>query len=223
MAAPSPARIRFLKGVVFALCLLPALRLAWRAAHGGLGANPIEVVTRAAGWWTLALLLITLSVTPLRRLAGAPWLLRFRRMLGLFAFAYALTHLGLYVWLDQFFDAMAILEDILKRPFITVGMLAMTMLIPLAATSTDGMVRRLGARRWQALHRLVYVIVPLGVLHYWWLVKRDVTQPAIFLGLAVLLLAYRAVVAARGLRTAGSPVRTPQVRESRAIAGQTRS
>lgn len=223
MAAPSPARIRFLKGVVFALCLLPALRLAWRAAHGGLGANPIEVVTRAAGWWTLALLLVTLSVTPLRRLVGAPWLLRFRRMLGLFSFAYALTHLGLYVWMDQFFDWMAILEDILERPFITVGMLAMTLLIPLAATSTDGMVRRLGARRWQALHRLVYVIVPLAVLHFWWLVKRDVTQPAVFLGLAALLLGYRIVVALRAPRTTTPGTHTPSVRETRVVAGQTRS
>lgn len=223
MASPSPARISLLKGVVFALCLLPALRLAWRAAHGGLGANPIEVVTRAAGWWTLAMLLVTLSITPLRRLTGAPWLLRFRRMLGLFAFAYAVTHLALYLWLDQFFDWMAIAEDILKRPFITVGMLAMILLIPLAVTSTDRMVRRLGARRWQALHRLVYVIVPLGVLHYWWLVKRDVTQPAIFLGLAGLLLGYRIAVAAQGARTPGPRLRSPTVPESRPIAGQTRS
>ena len=175
-----PEQVSRLKAVLFIACLIPVLRLGWLALHHGLGANPIEYITRSTGWWTLSFLLITLSVTPLRRLTGWNWLLRLRRMLGLFAFFYVSLHFTTYIWLDQFFDWQGILKDIAKRPFITVGFTAFVLLIPLAATSTNAMVRRLGAKRWQRLHRAVYVIATLGVLHFWWLVKKDIREPLIF-------------------------------------------
>lgn len=187
---PTTRQVAFVKVALFAACLVPALRLGWLAWRGGLGANPIEAVTRSTGWWTLALLAVTLSVTPLRRLLGQPWLLRLRRLLGLFAFFYAALHFTTYVWLDQFFDATEIVRDVIKRPFITVGFTAFLLLLPLAATSTNAMVRRLGARRWQRLHRAVYAIAVLGVLHFWWLVKKDVTEPMLFaLAIGALLAA----------------------------------
>lgn len=176
---------------MFTACLVPAARLAWLGWRGELGANPIEAVTRSTGWWTLALLAATLTVTPLRRLLGAPWLLRLRRMLGLFAFGYASLHFTTYLWLDQFFDLAEIARDVVKRPFITVGFAAFVLLLPLAATSTNAMVRRLGARRWQRLHRAVYLISVLGVLHFWWLVKKDVTEPRLFALVMGALLAAR--------------------------------
>jgi methionine sulfoxide reductase heme-binding subunit len=199
---PAPGVVRAVKAALFAAALLPLARLAvgfWLDMRGGprgfvtLGVNPIELITRSTGTWTLSFLLITLAVTPLRRLLDAPWLLRLRRMLGLFAFFYGCLHLATYVWLDQFFDAAAIGKDIVKRPFITMGFTAWTLMVPLAITSTNGWVRRLGARRWQALHRLVYVSASCGAVHYWWLVKKDVTQPAIFAGVLALLLGWRIV------------------------------
>ncbi len=191
MPNPSTRQVAALKAVLFAACLVPAARLGWLAWRGGLGANPIEAVTRSTGWWTLALLAATLTVTPLRRLLGAPWLLRLRRMLGLFAFGYASLHFTTYLWLDQFFDLAEIARDVVKRPFITVGFAAFVLLLPLAATSTNAMVRRLGARRWQRLHRAVYLIAVLGVLHFWWLVKKDVTEPRLFALVMGALLAAR--------------------------------
>jgi sulfoxide reductase heme-binding subunit YedZ len=155
-----------------------------------LGANPIEFITRSTGTWTLVGLLATLSVTPLRRLTGRADLVRYRRMLGLCTFSYACLHFTTYVWLDQFFDPAAIVRDIVKRPFITVGFAAFVLLIPLAATSTHSMMRRLG-RRWQMLHRLIYPIAILGVVHYLWLVKKDLTEPLIYGAILVLLLAMR--------------------------------
>lgn len=175
---------------LFALCLLPLARLFILGFGGGLGANPIEFITHSTGTWTLIGLLVTLSITPLRRLTGQSDLIRYRRMLGLFAFFYAVLHFITYIWLDQFFDLAGIAKDIVKRPFITVGFAAFTLLIPLAATSTHAMMRRLG-RRWQQLHRLIYLIALLGVIHYLWLVKKDLTQPLIFGGVLVLLLALR--------------------------------
>ncbi len=175
---------------MFVLCLLPLVRLIVLGVSGGLGANPIEFITRSTGTWTLVGLLLTLSVTPLRRLSGRADLIRYRRMLGLFSFFYACLHFVTYVWLDQFFDPAAIARDIVKRPFITVGFTAFVLLIPLAATSTHAMMRRLG-RRWQQLHRLVYVIALLGVIHYLWLVKKDMTEPLIYGGVLLLLLALR--------------------------------
>ena len=175
---------------LFLICLLPLARLVYLAFSGGLGANPIEFITRSTGTWTLVGLMITLTVTPLRRLTGRNELIRYRRMLGLFAFFYASLHFTTYIWLDQFFDPAAILKDIYKRPFITIGFAAFLLLLPLALTSTNAMMRRLG-RRWQQLHRLVYVIGSLGVLHYWWLVKKDLTQPLIYGLVLVTLLSLR--------------------------------
>jgi sulfoxide reductase heme-binding subunit YedZ len=175
---------------VFVVCLLPLVRLIGLGFTGGLGANPIEFITRSTGTWTLVGLMLTLSVTPLRRLTGRAGLIRYRRMLGLFSFFYVCLHFVTYIWLDQFFDPAAIAKDIIKRPFITVGFTAFLLLIPLAATSTHTMIRRLG-RRWQQLHRLVYAIAFLGVVHYWWLVKKDLTEPMIYGGVLVALLAMR--------------------------------
>ncbi len=156
-----------LRAVVFALALVPLVRLFVLGAYDALTANPAEFVQRSTGTWTLAMLCITLAVTPLRRLTGWNVLARLRRMLGLFAFCYACLHLLTYVWLDQWFDWHAIVDDVLERPFITVGFTAFVLMIPLAATSTNAMMRRLG-RRWQELHRLVYAIAVLAILHYWW-------------------------------------------------------
>lgn len=184
------AVLRNPKTWLFLLCLVPLIRLLVLGMSGGLGANPIEFITRSTGTWTLVGLLLTLSVTPLRRLTGRPRLVRYRRMLGLFAFFYASLHFVTYLWLDQFFDPAAIVRDIVKRPFITVGFAAFLLLIPLAATSTNAMMRRLG-RNWQRLHRLVYPIALLGVLHYLWLVKKDLTEPLIYGAVLLVLLAAR--------------------------------
>ena len=194
LAAPSPGFIRWTKALVFVLCLGPLARLIAGAFLDRLGANPVELIARSTGTWTLTFVMITLSVTPLRRMSGWHWLARLRRMFGLFAFFYASLHFTTYIWLDQFFDFAAIAKDIVKRPFITVGFSAFVMLIPLAATSTDAMVRRLGGKNWTALHRLVYVLAICGVVHYWWLVKRDITQPAIYALVLAVLLGFRAAV-----------------------------
>lgn len=172
------------------VCLLPAARLVWLGGTGDLGANPIEFITRSTGTWTLVGLLVTLSVTPLRRLTGVGSLIRYRRMLGLFAFFYACLHGLTYFWLDQFFDLAGIARDILKRPFVTFGFAALVLLVPLAVTSTQAMMRRLG-RNWQRLHRLVYAAALLGVAHYLWLVKKDLTEPLIYGAVLAVLLALR--------------------------------
>ena len=185
-----PASLRNPKLWIFGLCLLPLVRLIVLGFNGGLGANPIEFITRSTGTWTLVGLMVTLSVTPLRRLTGRADLIRYRRMLGLFTFFYVCLHFATYVWLDQFFDPASIVKDIIKRPFITVGFTAFVLLIPLAATSTHAMIRRLG-RRWQQLHRLVYAIAILGVIHYLWLVKKDLTEPLIYGSVLTLLLLMR--------------------------------
>ncbi|MFA7270742.1 MAG: protein-methionine-sulfoxide reductase heme-binding subunit MsrQ [Sterolibacterium sp.] len=185
-------QLTLLRIMLFVFCLAPLTHLGWGAWTDDLGANPIEFITRSLGTWTLNFLLITLSITPLRRLTGWNWLVRLRRMLGLYAFFYALLHLAAYLWLDQFFDWQAIAKDILKRPFITIGMSAFVLLLPLALTSSSAMVKRLGGKRWQQLHRSIYVIAIFGVLHYWWLVKLDVTLPAVYAALLALLLGIRA-------------------------------
>jgi sulfoxide reductase heme-binding subunit YedZ len=188
-----PKTASALKAVVFVLALVPLGKLALGVVFfpDWLGANPAEFITRSTGDWTLRFLLITLAVTPLRKLAGWHWLAGFRRMFGLYAFFYALVHLSSYVSFDHVFDVAAILKDIVKRPFITVGFTTLVLLVPLAVTSTNRMVQRLGAKRWLALHRLVYVIAPLGVLHFWWMVKRDITEPAIYALILTALLGYR--------------------------------
>ncbi|MFP5418150.1 MAG: sulfite oxidase heme-binding subunit YedZ [Gammaproteobacteria bacterium] len=185
-----PAMLRNPRFWIAAVCLIPLARLIALGFSGGLGANPIEFITRSTGTWTLVGLMVTLSVTPLRRLTGQSGLIRYRRMLGLFTFFYACLHFTTYIWLDQFFDPAAIVRDVIKRPFITVGFSAFVLLIPLAATSTHAMIRRLG-RRWQQLHRLVYLIAILGVIHYLWLVKKDMTEPLIYGALLAVLLVVR--------------------------------
>lgn len=190
-----------IKSVIFVACLIPLARLVWLAFQGNLSANPIEFITRSLGTWTLVFLLITLSVTPLRKLLNQPWLIKLRRMLGLFAFFYASLHFVTYIWLDQFFDLQAIYKDVIKRPFITVGFASFLLLIPLAVTSTNNMVRRLGGKRWQKLHRLVYLIAIGGVVHYWWLVKKDITQPVIYAAVLAILLGYRIFVYLRKDKT----------------------
>jgi sulfoxide reductase heme-binding subunit YedZ len=187
---PTPKQLTLLKMVVFVLALVPLARIVLLA---GDTANPLEFITHGTGDWTLYLLCITLAVTPVRRLSGLNWLLKLRRMLGLFAFFYATLHFITFVWFDHFFDLAAIWKDVRKRPFITVGFAAFVLLIPLAATSTNAMVRRLGAKRWQALHRLIYLIAPLGVLHYWWMkaAKNNIGKPLLFAVIVGLLLAVR--------------------------------
>lgn len=192
MFQPTPRQLTGAKAFVFALCLIPLGHLVHGIVTDSLGANPIEAVTRGLGDWALRLLLITLAVTPLRRLTGLPWLLRLRRMLGLFAFFYATLHMLTYVWLDQFFDWGFILKDIVKRPFITVGFIGFVLLIPLAATSTNAMMRRLG-RNWSRLHKAVYAIGVLAVLHFWWMVKADVREPALYAGILAVLLGLRLI------------------------------
>jgi len=179
------------KPVLFVLCSVPLVWLVWDGVTNNLGANPVETVRRYTGDWTLRFLLIALTVTPLRRLTGWHVVIRLRRMLGLFAFFYACLHFVSYIWLDQFFMWDAIMEDILDRPYITVGVASFLLLIPLAVTSTNGMVRRLGGRRWQRLHQLVYVIAVLGVIHFLWLVKSDISEPVIYGAILALLLGFR--------------------------------
>ena len=185
--------VRWFKPVVFHACLGPLARLGWKAYMGRLGANPIEVITHSTGDWILIFLLVTLSITPVRRLTGQLWLIRYRRMFGLFAFFYAVLHFLTYIWLDKFFDLHEMWADVSKRRFITVGFTGFVLLIPLALTSTTGWIRRLGGKRWQALHRLIYVSAIAGVIHYWWLVKADISKPARYAFMLALLLGYRIV------------------------------
>lgn len=182
-----------LKTVVFILALIPLLKLVYDGVNDALGANPIEKITHNTGYWTLTFLLITLTATPLRRLSGWQWPIRFRRMLGLFAFFYGCQHFLTYLMLDQFFDWESILKDILKRPYITIGFPAFLLMIPLALTSTDAMIRKLGGQRWRLLHRLTYLSATGGVIHYWWLVKKDLSNPMIFAAVLALLLGLRMV------------------------------
>ena len=189
---PLPEKyLRPLKLLAFAVCLGPAFVLTWKGFHSLLGANPIDVITRTTGRWTLTFLLITLSITPLRRITRMAWLIRFRRMFGLFAFFYGSLHLMTYVWLDKFFDVHDMLHDIAKRRFITAGMTAWAFMLPLALTSTAGWIRRLGGKRWQKLHRLIYFSAAAGVVHFIWLVKADLRRPLTYGAVLVVLLAFR--------------------------------
>ena len=178
--------------LVFAACALPLARLVALGWADRLGANPVEFVTRSTGTWTLVMLCATLTVTPLRRLTGWNQLARLRRMIGLFAFFYGCLHLLTYVWLDQWFDVGQIVRDVVKRPFVTVGMAAFALMLPLAATSNDAAIRRLG-RRWASLHRSVYAIAVLAVLHYWWhkAGKNDLAEPMVYASVVALLLGWR--------------------------------
>ncbi len=204
-----PRSVTVLWWCFLVLAYVPLVRLVVLGFTGGLGANPLEFITHSTGDWTLYLFCITLAITPLRKLTGLNWLVRMRRMVGLMAFFYLCLHFTTFVWFDHFFDLGEIWKDILKRPFITVGVLALVLSIPLAITSTNGMVRRLGGKRWQVLHRLVYVIVPLGVLHYWWdkAGKNLIAQPLLFAVLVGLMLALRLLW--RKGRAQAAPVAPP--------------
>src|SRR5690348_14011499 len=182
-----------LKVIVWTLCLAPVSWLAWKATHDLLGANPLSEITLSTGHWTLYLLLTTLAISPLRKITGLNWLIRFRRLVGLFAFFYGCLHLMTYLWFDKFFDLHEIVKDIYKRPFITAGMTAWLLMFPLALTSTAASIRLLGGRRWRILHRLVYASAIAGVVHFWWLVKRDLTRPEIMAAILTLLLGFRVV------------------------------
>lgn len=185
--------VRIGKVPVFLACLIPLVRLGWKFATFGLGANPVEVITHSTGDWTLIFLLVTLAVTPLRKLTYQLWLVRFRRMFGLFAFFYGCLHFTTYIWLDKFFDLHEMLADVSKRKFITVGFTAFVLMIPLALTSTAGWIRRLGGKNWNLLHRLIYVSAVAGVIHYLWLVKADIRKPLQYGAVLAVLLGYRVV------------------------------
>lgn len=182
---------KYIKPLVFIVCLIPLVMLIWDGFHDALGANPIEKITHRTGDWTLRFLLVTLSITPVRKIFGWKQLIRLRRMFGLFAFFYVCIHFSIWIVFDHFFDLDEISKDIVKRPYITVGFAAFVLLIPLAVTSTNKMMKRLG-KRWKQLHQLVYVIAVLGILHYLWLVKADVLQPVIHATILLILLSIRA-------------------------------
>lgn len=207
---------RWSKPVLFLACLSPFLYVAWplfafliwQTEPTRFGANPVEYVQHFTGDWTLRFLLIALSVTPLRRLFSLPELIRFRRMLGLFAFFYVCLHFLTYIWPDQGFDLRGMWHDVAKRPFVTVGFTGFVLLIPLALTSTKGWIRRLGGKRWQALHRAVYITALCGVIHYYWLVKSDHRLPLIYAAILTILLLYRAAVFL--LKSRPEPAHAPQ-------------
>jgi sulfoxide reductase heme-binding subunit YedZ len=188
--------IQWIKIPFFLLCLGPLANLVWKGFHRELTANPLEYIRNSTGFWTLVFLCLTLAVTPLRRLLHRNELIRFRRMMGLFAFFYGVLHFVTYIWFEQSFDFAAMLDDVAQRPFITLGFIAFVLMIPLALTSTSGMVRRLGGKRWQLLHRVVYFSAIAGVLHFFWKVKSDTTVPVRFAVVIAILLGYRVVAAA---------------------------
>jgi sulfoxide reductase heme-binding subunit YedZ len=201
---------RFFKPALFLAALLPLARLVWLGVHSQLGANPIEFITHSTGDWTLIFLMVTLSITPLRRITRQYWLISYRRMLGLFAFFYGCLHLMTYVWLDKFFDVHEMLHDIAKRKFITAGMTAFALMIPLALTSTKWSIRKLG-KRWQALHRLIYFSASAGVIHYIWLVKADLKKPLEYAAVLGMLLMYRVVAWLGQRKTATGRVAEPHL------------
>jgi len=195
----TPRGLAALKAAVFVAALLPLARLVAAGAtdaFGGLGANPVELITRSTGTWTLVMLCITLAMTPLRQASGWTWPIRLRRMLGLFAFFYGAIHFTTYVWLDQWFDLAAIVIDVVRRPFITAGFVAFVLMVPLALTSTTGMQRRLG-RRWLQLHRAIYGVAAAAILHYWWhkAGKNDLAEPMVYATIVAALLGWRLVAA----------------------------
>jgi sulfoxide reductase heme-binding subunit YedZ len=187
-------KIRWTKILVFAMCILPALLLLRDWYKDALGPNPAENIIRTNGNWTIHFLLITLCITPLRRLLRVPSLIQFRRMVGLFAFFYGCLHLTSYLWFDQSFDWREIWKDVYKRPFITAGFAAWLLMLPLALTSTAWAIRKLGGKRWQMLHRLIYLSALCGVIHFYWLVKSDVTRPLLYAAILLVLMLYRGVM-----------------------------
>ena len=210
-------KAKHLKPIVFLACLLPLGRLAWKAYSSALGANPIQVITWSTGTWTLVFLMVTLSITPLRRLTKQYWLIQYRRMLGLFAFFYGCLHFTTYIWLDQFFDLHSVAKDVVKRPFITVGFTGFVLMIPLALTSTRRAIRWLGGS-WQTLHRLIYLTAIAGVVHYLWLVKKDIRVPVIYAAILSVLLVYRVIVWAMERQSARGRSCSPSVGIARGSA-----
>lgn len=190
MSLQALLKSKFAKPMVFMLCLLPMASIVWKIFYGDLGANPIQTITFATGDWVLRFLLITLAISPLRQWFGLSALMRFRRMLGLYVFFYAFCHFLIWFVADHSLDFGDMVEDIIKRPYITLGFSGLMLLIPLAVTSNNAMVRKLG-KNWKRLHQLVYVIIVLGVLHYLWLTKADYFVPGIYAVIAVILLAQR--------------------------------
>jgi len=188
----SNKQVGWVKVAIFVLALVPFARLVWGTASGSF-TDPLAAITNSSGEWALYFLCITLAVTPLRRFTGWNWLVKLRRMVGLFTFFYALVHFIAFLWFDHFFDVAAMLRDVVKRPFILVGFIAFLLLVPLAATSTNAMIKRLGGKRWQWLHRLIYAIGPLAILHFWWMKagKNDFAQPILFGAIVATLLALR--------------------------------
>lgn len=203
--------LRYLKPAIFLSCFAPLSYLVWRGFHGALGANPIETITHSTGDCTLTFLLITLSITPLRKLTRQYWLIGLRRMFGLFAFFYGCLHLMTFVWLDKFFDVHEMLHDIAKRRFITAGMTAFALMIPLALSSTKWSIRTLGGKRWRTLHRLIYFSATAGVIHYIWLVKADLKKPLEYAAVLTVLLLYRIVLWLASRAKAGARVITASV------------
>ena len=191
---PTPSQYKGIKAAIFIASLIPLVRMVYLSVTGALP-DPLAFITHSSGDWTLYFLVITLCVTPLRRLLKWNWLVRLRRMFGLYAFFYAFVHFTAFLWFDHFFDVAAMWKDVLKRPFITVGFIAFVLLIPLAVTSNNAMIRKLGGKRWQWLHRLIYLIAPLGVLHYWWMkaAKNNIGQPILFAVIVAVLLGVRIV------------------------------
>ena len=187
----STAKIRWLKFMVFVVCLIPIVTLAYGVLTGSIAGDPVETMTEVTGEWGLRFLLLTLTITPLRKLMKFPDLIKFRRMLGLFAFFYAFCHLNIYIVFDQFFDWTAIWKDTVEKKFVFAGMLALILMIPLAITSTNGWVKRLGGKRWQKLHKSIYIIAIAAVTHFIWLVKADLGEPLIYAFILFVLLAYR--------------------------------
>jgi sulfoxide reductase heme-binding subunit YedZ len=201
-------RVGWLKLAIFPACLVPLAGVFWKAATANLGANPIEAITHSTGDWTLILLLVTLAITPLRKLTDQLWLIGLRRMIGLFAFFYGCLHFLTFIWLDQGFDVHSMAKDVYKRPFITLGFTAFVLLIPLAVTSTRKMIQRLGGPHWQWLHRLIYVSATAAIVHFTWAMKKDIHRPIEYGIVLGLLLGYRvavwsaSVLAAKRKRTA---------------------
>jgi methionine sulfoxide reductase heme-binding subunit len=206
-------RRRWTKVVLFVACLAPFAWLLWRGWNENLTADPLQYITHFTGDWTIRLIVATLAMTPLRKLLGLPDLIRFRRMLGLYAFFYGSLHFLTYLWFDRLFEFPEIVKDVGKRPFITAGFMAFMAMLPLAVTSTRGWIRRLGGKGWQRLHRLVYVSAVAGVVHYYWLVKSDVRLPLLYGGIVAVLLAYRLVAALAARARAAAPARPRRAAE----------
>jgi sulfoxide reductase heme-binding subunit YedZ len=187
---PDQKRIRQLKIFVFIICLMPLIRLIWLGVQDNLSANPIEFVERSTGYWALLILMVTLALTPLRLMSGVAWPIQLRRMLGLFMFFYACVHILAYLWLDYSFMWSEISKDIIKHPYVLVGFSAFVLTIPLAITSNNAMMRKLKSN-WKKLHQIVYLISVLGVIHFWWLVKKDIREPLLFASILLVLLGIR--------------------------------